>query len=657
METGGITDRNDAKPPRVQIRYSIDTGDAVELRELPFVVGVLADLSGDIDYAAPRLRERKFIEIDRDNFDAVMNTVAPQLRLRIEITLPVGIAGVTSDDVRIAVDLKFRRMEDFAPDNVALQVKPLADLLGLRASLANLANTVNGSDRLDAAIQDALNDMERRARITKEVQHVADSGPSTDHPMLELEAIADAGRLGYSLEERERGVSWLRCFFEQFLSGAMPPSRDTEGMVRARVAAIDNLVSIQLNEILHNQSFQKLEASWRGLHYLVCHTNSSYTLKIRVLNVSKKDLLKDLQRAPEFDSTGLFRKVYDEEFGVLGGQPFAALVGDYEFGREIEDIEMLEKISNIAAAASAPFIAAAAPSMFGLDSFRELDQPRNLSKIFDNDYYVRWKSFRQSQDSQYVGLVLPRILLRMPYGRGCEPVESFDYEEKVDGRDSTKYLWGNAAYAFAAAITGAFDSFGWCAAIRGVEGGGLVSGLPSHSFTTDDGDVAVKCPTEIPISDRREFELADLGFIPLVYYRGMNCAVFFGAPSCQKPRVYVRDDANMNARFAARLEYTLALSRFTHYLKAIMRDKIGRFRSREECEKYLNLWIAEYVRPDGGKGDDLDPKFPLRSAQIEVMELPGRISVYRATLLLRPYFQLEEPTVPLRLTTSLGESK
>jgi len=428
-------------------------------------------------------------------------------------------------------------------------------------------------------------------------------------------------------------------------------------MIRARIATLDDLVSIQLNEIIHHETFQKLEASWRGLHYLVCRTNSSYRLKIRVLNVSKKDLLKDLQRAPEIDYSALFRKVYDEEFGVLGGQPYAVLVGDYEFGRDAEDAEMLEKISNVAAAASAPFIAAAAPSMFGLDSFRQLDQPRNLDKIFDNAYYARWKGFRQTPDAQYVGLVLPHVLLRSPYGRSCEPVESFDYEEKVDGTDSTKYLWGNAAFAFGAAITRAFDSFGWCAAIRGVEGGGLVDGLPTHSFTTDDGDLAVKCPTELPISDRREHELARLGFISLVHYRGTNCAVFFGAPSCHKPRFYVSEEANQNARMVAQLEYTLTLARFAHYLKAIMRDKIGKFRSREECEKYLNQWISEYVRPDGAKGNDSDAKFPLRSAQIDVLELPDRIGVYKATLFLRPCFQLVEPTVPLRLVTSLGESK
>jgi type VI secretion system protein ImpC len=519
-------------------------------------------------------------------------------------------------------------------------------------------------------LQDALNDTDRRAQIATEIKRAGAEAPSSNEleatadlryspagSSEELDAIAEAGRLGYSLEERARGKAWLGLFFEQIFSGKMPPSRDTEGMLRARIAVLDKLVSMQLNEIVHHEKFQKLEASWRGLRYLVYHTNTSHRIKIKVLNTSKRDLMRDIQRAPEFDSSALFRKIYDEEFGMLGGQPFAVFIGDYEFGREAEDVEMLEKISNIAAAASAPFISAAGPSMFSMESFHELDRPRDLSKIFDNEYYVRWKSFRQSTDSQYVGLVLPRILLRSPYGRDSQPIELFEYEENVDGRDSNRYLWGNAAYAFAGAVTKAFDRFGWCAAIRGVEGGGLVDGLPGHTFTTDDGDVELKCSTEIPLTDRRQHELSKLGFIPLVHYKSANYAVFFGAPSCQKQALYLDDEANQNARFSTQLEYVLTLSRFAHYLKVIMRDKVGSFRSRLECEQFLNNWIAGYVRPQDAEGDDSDPKFPLRTAEIKVSEVPDSIGLYRATLFLRPCFQLEEPTVSLRLVARLPEPR
>src|SRR5512136_2028419 len=417
-----------------------------------------------------------------------------------------------------------------------------------------------------------------------------------------LDQIVEEGRFAKDVAGRERGKNLVTEFVNQVLEGAMTVSKDAEAMINARIAQIDHLLSIQLNEILHHEQFQKLEGPWRGLKYLMDQSETSSSLKIKVLNCSKKELLRDLQRAPEFDQSALFKKVYEEEFGIFGGSPFAGIVGDYEFGRGPEDIELIEKISNVAAAAHAPFLSAASPEMFNLDSYTQLDAPRDMGKIFDTTEYAKWKSFRASDDARYVALTCPRILMRLPYGKETKPVEGFGFEEHVGGADHSKYLWGNAAYALASRMTKAFSQYGWCAAIRGVEGGGLVDGLPVHNFYTDSGDVAMKCPTESPITDRREKELADLGFVPLVHCKNTDYAAFFSVQSAQKAKLYDKDAANANARVSTQLPYILAVSRFAHYLKAMMRDKIGSFMSRKECENFLNQWINNYVISDDTAG-------------------------------------------------------
>jgi type VI secretion system protein ImpC len=471
-----------------------------------------------------------------------------------------------------------------------------------------------------------------------------------------LDQIVEEGRFAKDVAGRERGKNLVTEFVNQILEGAMTVSKDAEAMINARIAQIDHLISLQLNEILHHEQFQKLEGSWRGLKYLMDQSETSSNLKIKVLNVSKKELLRDLQRAPEFDQSALFKKIYEEEFGIFGGSPFAGILGDYEFGRGPEDIELLEKISNVAAAAHAPFLSAASPEMFNLESFTQLDAPRDMGKIFDTTEYAKWKSFRASEDSRYVALTCPRILMRLPYGKETKAVEGFGFEEHVSGTDHSKYLWGNAAYALASRMTKAFSLYGWCAAIRGVEGGGLVEGLPVHNFYTDSGDVAMKCPTESPITDRREKELADQGFAPLVHCKGTDYAAFFSVQSCNKPKLYDSDAANANARLASQLPYIMAVSRFAHYLKAMMRDKIGSFTSRTECERWLNKWITNYVTPDDTASAATKAQYPLRDARIEVMEIPGKAGAYRAVAFLRPHFQLDELTVSLRLVAELPAS-
>ena len=479
----------------------------------------------------------------------------------------------------------------------------------------------------------------------------------TEAPVSLLDSIVERGRLGQSPEEQSRGKEWVKELVDQVLEGQIRVGKDTDVMLANRIKELDELISSQLNEVMHAPEFQKMEGSWRGLQYLVANSETGTMLKIKVLNLSKKDILKDFGETNDWEAAKLFRKIYEDEYGMLGGQPYGCLIGDYEFTRHPQDIQILTNLSNIAAASHAPFLSAASPQLFNFESFTELAGPRDVAKIFDTEAYNAWKDFRKSDDSKYVGLCMPHILMRLPYGKETAPIEEFEYEEQVDGKDHKKYLWGNAAYALGARITDAFAKHEWCAAIRGVEGGGLVEGLPSHTFQTDDGDVTVKCPTEIAITDRRENELSKLGFIPACYYKGTTNAVFMATQSANKPTQYLNADANANARLSSQLQYMFAVSRFAHFLKAMMRDKIGSFMSREQCQKFLNDWITNYILLDDFAGQDAKAKFPLREARIEVSEDPAKPGVYTAVAFLRPHFQLDELTVSLRLVARLPPPK
>ena len=495
--------------------------------------------------------------------------------------------------------------------------------------------------------------------MSKQIQKTTGGSVALEEPLDDdnlLERILGEGRLARDESQTERAKDMIGEFVQQVMQGQMVVSKNIETSINSRIAAIDSLVSAQLNEIMHAEEFQKLEASWRGLQHLVFESETGTMLKIRVLNSSKKDLLRDMERAPEFDQSALFKKIYEEEFGTFGGSPIGALIGDYEFSNHPQDISLLEKVSQVAAAAHAPFISAAAPQLFGWDSFSDLQEVRDLAKIFDRTEYAKYRSFRESEDSRYVGLTLPHTLMRLPYGKETVPTETFNFEEDVDGTDHKKYLWGNAAYSFGTRMTESFAMYHWSVAIRGVEGGGLVQGLPTHTFRTDEGEVALKCPTEIAITDRREKEFSDLGFIPLVHCKGTDYAAFFGAQSMNKPVKYDSDAANANARLSTQLQYMMAVSRFAHYLKAMMRDKIGSFMSRTDCERFLNQWITNYVTADDNASPATKAQYPLREASVEVVEVPGKPGVYRAIAFLKPHFQLDELSVSLRLVAELPQS-
>jgi type VI secretion system protein ImpC len=452
----------------------------------------------------------------------------------------------------------------------------------------------------------------------------------------------------------------VRTLAQQALEKTTLIGSDVVDSINAMIAAIDKKMTEQINAIMHNPSFQQLESAWRGLHYLVNNTETDEMLKIRVMNISKKDLHKTLRKykGTNWDQSPIFKRLYEEEFGQLGGEPYGCLVGDYHFDHSPVDVETLGEISKISASIHAPFISGAAPSLMGMESWQELSNPRDLTKIFTTPDMAQFRSLRESEDAKYLGLALPRFLARQPYGAKSNPVEEFDFEEDTAGASSDKYTWSNAAYAMAVNINRSFKMYGWCSRIRGIESGGAVEGLPTHTFPTDDGGVDMKCPTEIAISDRREAELAKNGFMPLIHKKNSDFAAFIGAQSLQKPAVYDDPDATANANLAARLPYLFATCRFAHYLKCIVRDKIGSFKERAEMQRWLQNWIMQYVDGDPEHStEDVKARKPLADAEVVVEEVEGNPGYYTSKFFLRPHYQLEGLTVSLRLTSKLPSAK
>ena len=447
---------------------------------------------------------------------------------------------------------------------------------------------------------------------------------------------------------------------QQALSQTKLISSDVIGSIEAMIAALDAKMSEQVNKILHHPEFQQLESAWRGLHYLVNNTETDEMLKIRVFNISKNDVGKTLKKfkGTAWDQSPLFKKVYEEEYGQFGGEPFGCLVGDYYFDHTPPDVEWLGEMSKVCAAAHTPFIAAPGPGLMGMESWQELANPRDLTKIFTTPEYAAWRSLRESDDARYIGLAMPRFLARQPYGAKTNPVEAFDFEEDTVGSDHNKYAWANSAYAMAVNINRSFKLYGWCSRIRGIESGGAVEGLPTHTFPTDDGGVDMKCPTEIAISDRREAELAKNGFMPLVHKKNSDFAAFIGAQSLQKPAEYDDPDATANANLAARLPYLFATCRFAHYLKCIVRDKIGSFKERGEVQRWLQDWIMNYVDGDPAhSSEETKARRPLAAAEVVVEEVEGNPGYYTSKFFLRPHYQLEGLTVSLRLVSKLPSQK
>jgi type VI secretion system protein ImpC len=452
----------------------------------------------------------------------------------------------------------------------------------------------------------------------------------------------------------------VQTLAQQALANTALRSTDAVRTIEAMIAALDKRLTDQVNKIIHHEDFQKLEAAWRGLHYLVNNTETDEHLKIRVMNVSKADLGKTLKRfkGTAWDQSPLFKKLYEEEYGQFGGEPYGCLVGDYHFDHTPPDVELLTEMSKLAAAAHAPFITGASPSVMQMESWQELANPRDLTKIFTTPEYAAWRSLRESDDARYLAMCMPRFLARHPYGAKTSPVDEFDFEEDTTGASHTNYSWANAAYAMAVNINRSFKAYGWCSRIRGIESGGAVENLPTHSFPSDDGGVDMKCPTEIAISDRREAELSKNGFLSMIHRKNSDFAAFISGQSLQKPQEYDDPDATANAALAARLPYLFACNRFAHYLKCIVRDKVGSFKDREAMSEWLNKWILNYVDGDPAHSSErTKAERPLAAAQVEVEEIEGAPGYYQSKFYLKPHYQLEGLTVSLRLVSKLPSEK
>ncbi|WP_058912964.1 type VI secretion system contractile sheath large subunit [Entomohabitans teleogrylli] len=461
-------------------------------------------------------------------------------------------------------------------------------------------------------------------------------------------------------QAREAVEGAVKTLAQQALENSVTISSDAYCTIQALIAGIDEKLSEQINQIIHHPQFQNLEGAWRGLHYLVNSTETDEMLKIRFMSVTKQELHRTLKRykGVSWDQSPIFKKIYEEEYGQFGGEPFGCLVGDYYFDHSPPDVELLAEMAKVGAAAHCPFITGTAPAVMQMESWQELANPRDLTRIFQNTEYAAWRSLRDSEDARYIGMAMPRFLSRLPYGIRTNPIDEFNFEENTDGATHSHYTWANAAYAMAVNINRSFREFGWCTAIRGVESGGAVENLPCHTFPDDDGGVDMKCPTEIAISDRREAELAKNGFIPLVHRKNSDFAAFIGAQSLQKPAEYHDPDAAANAQLAARLPYLFACCRFAHYLKCIVRDKIGSFRERDDMEAWLNDWIMNYVDGDpANSSQETKSRKPLAAAEVQVEEIEDAPGYYSAKFFLRPHYQLEGLTVSLRLVSRLPSLK
>jgi type VI secretion system protein ImpC len=626
------------RDPRVKIEYEVEVGDAIVKQELPFLMGVLADLAGENGKNLDPIKERSFIEIDRDNFDAVLRAISPSITVAARNTF-------STEEKTERYALNFRKFEDFEPGKIARQIPALNELLNNRSGLVDLLSKLDGNEVLAKRINAIVAKKEDRESLQSDLNN-------PEFPYIR--GILDEAKM----IKEDSNLEFLRGLFRALSSTLENVSltliKDEYSFLMRLISEIDINLSKQMDEIIHDKNFQKLEATWRSLNFLVFKSETSTRLKLRVLPISKDEIAADLSKAVEFDQSALFKKIYEAEYGTLGGTPYSCLIGDFSFGKSATDVKLIRNIATVAAAAHAPFIAAAHPSLFDMDSFENLATPRDLAKIFESSELTAWNSFRETEDARYVNLTLPKVLTRLPFSVENNPCAEFGYNETVEGENNDKFCWGNPAFVLGQRITEAFALYSWTAAIRGAEGGGKVDQLPMHTFKTSKGDIELKCPCETPITDRREKELSELGFISLCHAKGTDYSVFFGAQSVQKAQKFNTASATANSLISARLPYLLNASRFAHYVKILIRDKIGSFMSAKEVEMYLQNWIADYVLLSDDGPQSLKAQYPLREAKITVVDSPESPGSYKAVMFLRPHFQLEELSVSMRLVANLS---
>lgn len=626
------------RPPRVMITYDVEIGDAIVKKELPFIMGIISDLSGDTELAA--LEDKKFIYIDPDNFMDVMKGYNPTLSLNVNNYLD---ANVDPESSKIRVNLKFHNIEDFKPDNLIAQVPEMLAVYGNRLHLVSLLAVIDGNTALESVLFSIIAD-DNLKQVILDGQDDA-----------KINQLIDQGRMIKTEDQRAFARELLIAFTHQVAN-----TKDIKSVVQfvmKEIAAIDKSLSLQTDAILHHEKFQTLEGRWLGLYQLITTIEISESLRVRVLSTTKSEILSDVNRAMSFDQSKIFKKIYEEEFDTFGGLPYSVMLTDFMcFDRTTPSLDILEKLTTVCAAAHVPLLTSASPELFNWSDYSSLSKPRDLAKLFDTVELARWNAFRATEDARYCSMLLPHVLMRSPYDAVNNPIVKFNYTETVNGNDNSYFCWGNAVYHMGVRIGKAYALYHWTSNIRGVEGGGLVENLPIYTYKTSDGDVTMKCPTLVTITDRREKELSDLGFISICHAKGKNFATFFGGQTVQKALVYNKDDATSNAAMSARLPYMLNASRFAHYIKLMMRDKIGSMLSAGEIQDYIQTWLADYILLSDTASQSLKASMPLRNADVSVVDVPGKPGSYKAIIHLQPHFQVEEIGVSIRLVASLGES-
>jgi len=639
------------RPPRVHISYEAEFGPA--RMELPFIIGVLAGLSGRPAEPLPAMEDREFLEIDVDNFDDRLKAFKPRVAFQVPNTL--------TGEGNLNVQMTFESMDDFSPPAVARKVAALNKLLQARAELANLLTYIDGKDKAEDLVGKPLNNPELMKSLAPVPNPAAETlaqgaAPPAAAEVSEFDCLLNKELKVRDVQKQTAVRAAVRTLAQQALAARQLVSDDVIRTITAIMAEQDRKLSEQVNLILHHPDFQALEATWRGLAYLVRNTETGIMLRIRVLNISKEELTRQMQvhDGATGDQSPLFRKVCKDEFAMPGGTPFGCLVGDYYFDHSPDDLDTLRAVSKIAAAAHAPFIGSVKPELFGMAGWGELDHPRDRRTIFALPQYHGWNKLREDNDSRYIALTMPRLLARSPYGANTYPVEEFNFEEDVAGSASDKYLWCNSAYAFARNIGRAFKLYGWCVRFRGVESGGLVEDLPVVVLPNQDGCRGLQTPTEIPIDNPLESELCSLGFMPLVHIWNSDSAAFLGAQSLHKPARYGGSagvEATANAVLTSRLPVILAGSRFAHYLRTMLRDRFGRVPAGEELEAWLQRWLNDYVLPNPeGQPEPMTARAPLRSASVKVSPAPGNPGCYQIEFECIPHYQLESMSAPLRFS-------
>ena len=606
---------------RVSITLDLHTGGAQKKVELPLKLLVAGDFSAGKEQAP--LAERKKTNIDKNNFDAVLSDLAPELKVAAANTL-------ADNGSELPVSLSFRSMKDFEPEQVARQIPELQAMLAMRNLLRDLKSKLLDNSTFRLEFEKILKDNVLSKQLRGELAQIA---------------TAD-----------ERLAHGMSAFLKLVGEASKPVDRLDKSLLDFHIGQLDRQIGRQLDAVMHTAGFQALEGRWRGLKMLVSGTDFRKNARIEVLDVSKDALARDFEDAPELIQSGLYRLTYIEEYDTPGGQPISALISDFEFENSPQDIAVLRNISKVAAAAHMPFIGSVGPAFFGKQSMEQVAAIQDIGDYFDRAEYMKWKGFRDTDDARYVGLTMPRVLGRLPYGRNTTPVRSFNYEEAVKGPDHDRYLWVNASFAFAANMVRSFVSNGWCVQIRGPQAGGKVDDLPVPLYDLGTG-AEPKIPTEVLIPETREFEFANLGLIPLSFYKNHDFACFFSANSAQEPATYVTKEANANSRINARLPYIFLLSRIAHYLKMIQRENIGSTKDRRLLELELNSWIKGLVTAMKNPGDDLQASHPLREAKVTVEDIEDNPGFFRIKLFIVPHFQVEGMDVGLSLVSQMPKAK